>query len=114
MNNQVNLIDADMLLECLKKEAEFCIKEKFNENNTRFYLGRETVLTDIIKQIESGRFALDIIKPGCREEELKEAIDFVMKNEMLYHAVDAHDHFQEILDSLYPKEKERGSDKTNV
>ncbi|MPY20277.1 hypothetical protein [Paenibacillus glucanolyticus] len=76
MNNQVNLIDADMLLECLKKEAEFCIKEKFNENNTRFYLGRETVLTDIIKQIESGAFAIytppvPTIKPGDKVRHTK-------------------------------------------
>lgn len=49
-------IDKNKLLESLKKESEFCIKEKFNEKNTRFHLGRETVLTDIIKQIESGRF----------------------------------------------------------
>lgn len=63
------LIDADYLLECLKKESEFCIKEKFNEKNTRFYLGREMALTDIIKQIESGKFdanpiTLPTIKPG--------------------------------------------------
>ncbi|XEC97027.1 hypothetical protein AB6A23_11080 [Paenibacillus tarimensis] len=51
-----NLIDKAKLLECLKKEAEFCIKEKFNEKKTRFYLGRETVLTDVIRQIESGTF----------------------------------------------------------
>ncbi|GGF86723.1 hypothetical protein [Paenibacillus aceti] len=69
MYKQLRLIDADWLLECLKKEAEFCIKEKFNEKNTRFYLGRETVLTDIIRQIESGKFDVDpitlpTIKPG--------------------------------------------------
>lgn len=45
-----------VLLDCLKKEVGFCIEEKFNEKNTRFYLGRETVLTDIIEQIESGKF----------------------------------------------------------
>ncbi|WP_054954977.1 hypothetical protein [Paenibacillus dakarensis] len=71
MNNQVKLIDGNWLLECLKKEAEFCIKEKFNEKNTRFYLGRETVLTDIIRQIESGKYEyvsdtppVPTIKPG--------------------------------------------------
>lgn len=47
MNKQP--IDAEKLLDCLKKEANFCIKEKFNEKNTRFHLGRETVLTDIIR-----------------------------------------------------------------
>lgn len=57
----MKLIDADKLLERLKKEAKFCIKEKFNEKNTRFYLGRETVLTDIIKLIESDAFDPDPI-----------------------------------------------------
>jgi hypothetical protein len=52
-------IDKVKLLKCLKKEAEFCIKEKFNEKKTRFYLGRETVLTDIVGQIESGKFDVD-------------------------------------------------------
>ncbi|MEW8986851.1 MAG: hypothetical protein AB2401_07605 [Bacillus sp. (in: firmicutes)] len=69
MNNQVKLIDENKLLESLKKELEFCVKEKFNERNTRFYLGRETALTDIIKQIETGKFTSDTppvptIKPG--------------------------------------------------
>lgn len=67
MSKQEKLISADKLLKCLKKELGFCIKEKFNEKNSRFHLGRETVLTDIIRQIESGTFNPDpvpTIKPG--------------------------------------------------
>ena len=69
MNNQVKLMDENKLLESLKKELEFCVKEKFNERNTRFYLGRETVLTDIIRKIEAGEYIPDTppvptIKPG--------------------------------------------------
>lgn len=71
MNNQVKLIDETKLLGRLKKELEFCTKEKFNKKNTRFYLGRETVLTDIIRQIESGDYyyvpdtpPVPTIKPG--------------------------------------------------
>ena len=65
MNNKVKLIDENKLLESLKKELEFCVKERFNEKKIRFYLGRETGLTDIIKQIESGKFTPDTtIKPG--------------------------------------------------
>ncbi|MDH6427247.1 hypothetical protein M2109_000330 [Paenibacillus sp. PastH-3] len=52
-------IDKEKLLQSLKKEADFCIKEKFNERKTRFYLGRETVLTDMIRQIESGKFDVE-------------------------------------------------------
>ncbi|KZS48105.1 hypothetical protein AWU65_20325 [Paenibacillus glucanolyticus] len=62
MINRVKLIDQTKLMGCLKKELEFCIKEKFNEKNTRFYLGRETVLTDIINQIESDKFCPDTWK----------------------------------------------------
>ncbi|MGG4552590.1 hypothetical protein [Paenibacillus humicus] len=86
MDNR-RLIDADWLLECLKKEAEFCIKEKFNEKNSRFYLGRETVLTDIINQIESGKFDISpippTIKPGdkVRHEELGDGIVFALDKE---------------------------------
>ncbi|KZS47764.1 hypothetical protein AWU65_18465 [Paenibacillus glucanolyticus] len=68
MNKQVKLIDQTKLLEGLKKELEFCIKEKFKEKNTRFYLGRESVLTDIIKQIESGRFDSN---PQCTDLNIK-------------------------------------------
>lgn len=50
------MLDKKKLLDSLKKEADFCIKEKFNEKNTRFHLGRETVLNDMIRQIESGKF----------------------------------------------------------
>lgn len=72
MNNQVKLIDESKILSALKKELEFCIKEKFNEKNTRFYLGRETVLMDIIRKIEAGEFASETppvptIKPGDRD-----------------------------------------------
>jgi hypothetical protein len=62
------------LIDCLKKEAELCIKEKFNENKTRFYLGRETALTDIIRQIESGRFDT-LSAPEGKIESLKAIID---------------------------------------
>ena len=61
MNKQPRTTDTDKLLASLKKEVEFCIKEKFNEKNTRFYLGRETALTDLIKQIKSGKFNVDPI-----------------------------------------------------
>jgi hypothetical protein len=62
-------IDKEKLLECLKKEAEFCIKEKFNEKNTRFYLGRESVLTDIIGHIESGKFDYFLAMNGGKQNE---------------------------------------------
>lgn len=39
MNNKVKLIDENKLLESLKKELEFCVKERFNEKKIRFYLG---------------------------------------------------------------------------
>lgn len=41
-----------------------------------------------------------------REEELKCAIAYVMENNLLYDAPYAYEHFEEILDSLYPKEEE--------
>jgi flagellar basal body rod protein FlgG len=67
------------LLESLKKELEVCTKEKFNEKKTRFYLGRETVLTDLIGQIESGRFNIPSTESEGKIESLKAITELAVK-----------------------------------
>lgn len=57
------MLDKLKLLESLKKEEEICVREKFNKQNTGFYLGRETALGDIIRQVESGKFDVEEVNP---------------------------------------------------
>jgi hypothetical protein len=50
-------LDKQKLLGCLRKEFEHCKKMKFNKDTkSHFYVGRESVLLDIITKVESGAF----------------------------------------------------------
>lgn len=61
-------IDKEKLLGLLKKELEFCRKEKFSDNKkSHFFVGRETVFTDIIAQIDSGNLD-DLTIEGLKGE----------------------------------------------
>lgn len=48
----------------------------------------------------------ELAETQAREQKLREAIEFVFINHMLYWSGDAYEHLKETLDSLYPKEEE--------
>lgn len=123
------LVDADKVISKLSVSIRDC-----DGSEEDYVQGGVDGYKWIISMINSGEFAPDPIPlpsersvkwyqdltmklnddlngTEAREQKLKEAIDFVIRNHMLEHACDAYEHFQEVLSSLYPLPEKEGEAK---